>query len=445
MDRVLHDFILSLRSLGVRISTSETMDAFRALEVVGCEDREIVKSSLSATLAKTAAEQEIFDECFDRFFFLDQFSDGEPGDAEHASCPDIQQAVSPLTEMLISGDQAGLMTSLMQAAEEAESNEIKFFTQKGRYTYRILTYMGIDGLDRDIKAFMQGNTLASMQRAFQLQEARDSLVKSARDFVERQHDLHARSATDDMIERYLKNAKLSDLEKRDFDRMYVIIQKMVKRLNDTHSRRRKSYRRGQLDFRKTLRKNMAHEGILFDIKWKMKKINRPDVIVICDVSRSVASVVRFFLLLLYGLSEAIIKIRTFIFCSNIIEVSSVFDQYPVEQAVAKLQSGAGLDIQLGPTHYGEAFLDFNKNWLNSVTRRTSVIILGDARNNYGDPQTAALKLIQEKSKRVIWLNPENQTLWGTGDSEMKRYLPYCSIVRECNTLSQLERVISSIL
>jgi hypothetical protein len=278
-----------------------------------------------------------------------------------------------------------------------------------------------------------------------LQEARDSLVENVRNFVARQHDLYARAATEDIIERHLKNARLSTLEKRDFDRMYVLIHKMAKRLSDIHSRRRESFRRGQLDFRKTLRKNMAHQEIPFDVKWKRKKINRPNVILICDVSRSVASVVRFFLLLLYSLNKTIIKVKTFIFCSNIMEVSSIFDEYPVGEAVAKLETGAGLGILLGSTDYGEAFLTFRKNWIDSITRKTSVIILGDARNNYGDPQTASLKLIQERSKRVIWLNPEDRALWGTGDSEMKRYLPYCNIAKECNSLRQLERVIDSIL
>jgi uncharacterized protein with von Willebrand factor type A (vWA) domain len=190
---------------------------------------------------------------------------------------------------------------------------------------------------------------------------------------------------------------------------------------------------------------MAYEGVPFDIKWKKKKIDRPDVIVICDVSRSVAAAVRFFLLLVYSLNKAVIKIRSFIFCSNIVEASSVFDDYPVQEAVARLQTGTGLDIVLGSTDYGRAFLDFRKNWLDAVTRKTSVVILGDARNNYGDPQTATLSLIRKRSKRVIWLNPENRAFWGTGDSEMKKYLPYCNIARECNTLSQLERAIDSLL
>jgi len=347
--------------------------------------------------------------------------------------------------MLISQGHAELMASLMEAVKEAKTNEIKLFTQKGLYTHRILSHMGIDGLDSDIRLLRQENTPGSIQQAAQLQEARDRLFENVRGFVEREHALYARAPTEDVMERYLKNAKLGELEKSDYDRMYVIVRKMAKRLSDIYSRRMRSFRRGHLDARKTLRKNMAYEGVPFDIEWKKKKIDRPDVIVICDVSRSVATAVRFFLLLVYSLNKAVIKIRSFIFCSNIIEASSVFDDYPVQEAVAKLQTGTGLDIVLGSTDYGRAFLDFRKNWLDAVTRKTSVIIIGDARNNYGDPQTATLSLIRKRSKRVIWLNPESRSFWGIGDSEMKKYLPYCNIARECNTLSQLERAIDSLL
>ena len=442
MEQVLHDFISSLRSFGVRISTSESMDAFRAAELVGYQDREILKTSLSAALAKTAVEEEKFNECFALFFSLNNFPDSE---TEYTLRADSQHPVSPLTRMLISQSQAELMASLMEAVQEAQTSEIKFFTQKGLYIHRILSHMGIDGLDSDISLLRQENTPGSIQQAAQLQEARDSLFENVRGFVEREHALYARAPTEDIMESYLKNAKLGELEKSDYDRMYVIVRKMAKRLSDIYSRRMTSFRRGHLDARKTLRKNMAYEGVPFDIKWKKKKIDRPDVIVICDVSRSVAAAVRFFLLLVYSLNKAVIKIRSFIFCSNIVEASSVFDDYPVQEAVARLQTGTGLDIMLGSTDYGKAFLDFKKNWLDAVTRKTSVVILGDARNNYGDPQTATLSLIRKRSKRVIWLNPENRAFWGIGDSEMKKYLPYCNIARECNTLSQLERAIDSLL
>ena len=158
MEQVLHDFISSLRSFGVRISTSESMDAFRAAELVGYQDREILKSALSATLAKTAVEEEKFNKCFALFFSFNSFPDNE---TEHTLKADSQHPVSPLTRMLISGSHGELVASFMEAVEEAKTNEIKFFTQKSLYAHRILSHMGIDGLDRDIRLFRQESLFAT--------------------------------------------------------------------------------------------------------------------------------------------------------------------------------------------------------------------------------------------------------------------------------------------
>jgi hypothetical protein len=235
------------------------------------------------------------------------------------------------------------------------------------------------------------------------------------------------------------------LEQQHFQDMHIIIQRMVKRLNDLHSRRRKTFRRGQLDFKKTLRKNITYQGFLFDPKWKKRKIERPDLVVICDISRSVMRTVRFLLLFLYGLNKAIVRIRTFIFCSNLIEITSIFDECPVEVAVEKIRLGADLPILMGRTDYDQSFRDFKANHLDSVSRKTTVLILGDARNNYAEAQTGILKMIYERSKRLIWLNPETPSFWGTGDSEMKKYIPFCSMVKECNTLHHLEGVVTSLV
>ena len=272
-----------------------------------------------------------------------------------------------------------------------------------------------------------------------------NILENVRNFVEQQFSLFAGSATEKILERYLRDIRLSNLEQQDFQRIHVIIKKMVKRLNSLHSRRRKTSKRGALDLKKTLRENVAYQGLIFSPQWKSKKINRPDFMVLCDVSRSVQMVARFMLLFLYGLNEEVAKIRSFIFCSNLVEVTHVFKEYPVEEALVRLQRGVGLGIFLGRTDYGQSLLDFKEKWLDVVSNKTTVLILGDARNNYGNPQTGILKLIHERNKKLIWLNPESPSFWGTGDSEMKRYLPYCSFARECSTVNHLERVVDSLL
>jgi uncharacterized protein with von Willebrand factor type A (vWA) domain len=443
MDQVLHDFFSALRTAGVRISVSESLDAMRAAGQVGYEERERLKTSLSVTLAKSQREKEIFDQCFNRYFSLDDFTREETAAPPLEAAPTPEDA--PLTRMILNGDSMGLSLSMREAANRTEVKGIRFFTQKGAYIQQILQNMGQEGLERDIRRLSEGGDDPAHEKGRLLREARDRLLESVKDFVEQQYTLFAEAATEEMMERYLRNVSLSNLEQQDLQRMHRIIRKMVKRLNDRHSRRLKRAKRGRLDLKRTLRDNLAYQGILFEPRWKAKKEDRPDIVVLCDVSRSVEAVSRFMLLFLYSLNEALAQIRSYIFCSNLVEVTHIFENYEVEEALVRLKRGVDLGIQLGRTDYGQAFQDFKDNWLETVTRRTTFLILGDGRNNYGDPRTHILRLLQERSKRLIWLNPEPPSFWGTGDSEMDRYRPFCYLARKCSTVHHLERIVDFLL
>jgi uncharacterized protein with von Willebrand factor type A (vWA) domain len=444
MEQVLANFIIALRNAGVRISVSETIDAANTLNIMGYKDKALLRTSLAATLAKTLDEKIIFDTCFDLFFTFDDFPEDHNG-SDQVCQMEAQEGLSPLTMMILSGDQTGLATSMIQAGQALELSNMQYFTQRNPFVRRILNYMGLEELDNDIGDLLQDGTALSQQQAQGLRDGRGLLTEYVRTYVDRNYELYTRATQNNILERHLMNMKLSHIEERNVHHMHVIIKKMVKRLKDLHSRRKRNFRRGQLDFKKTLRKNITYGGPLFEVMWKKRKIDRPNVVVICDVSRSVRMIVRFFLLFLYSLNELIVKIRSFIFCNNLIEVSSIFDDHPVEEAVEILQKGIGLDIGLSRTNYGQALRDFQENWTSSITNKTTVIILGDARNNYYEHETDLLRNIHDKAKRLIWLNPEGPTFWGTGDSEMKRYGPLCDLIRECNTLSHLERIVDDIL
>lgn len=444
MERVIYSFIKALRNSGVRISPSETIDAMNAMGFIGYEDKQVLQDSLSVSLAKSQHEKEVFKDCFDRFFQMDAFSQKEEiPDPFHPH--ETRMTDSPLTQMLLSGDSAGLSFALRQAAQDADITGIWFFTQKGQYIQRILKGMGQEGLDQDIQRLGREKDSNSLIRAQMLKEEKERVIEKVKDFVEQQFSLYAGAATEEIIEKYLRDAKLSNLEQRDYQRLHPIIRKMVKRLNDKHSRRRKHSRRGSLDLKRTLRENVAYQGLLFDPQWKAKKIDRQDIIVLCDISRSVQAVSRFMLLFLYSLNEEIARLRSFVFCSNLVEVSHIFETYDVQEALVRLQKSSDLGVVFGRTDYGQVFRDFEDNWIDKITKKSTVIILGDARNNYGNPQSDVFRLIRERSRRIIWLNPEPPTFWGTGDSEMKRYLPYCFLARECSTVNHLERIVDFLL
>ncbi len=443
MEAVLQDFVASLRNAGVRVSMSETLDAAATVKAVGYDDRQILKDSLSASLAKSHLEKQIFGDCFDRFFSARSMKGWDNlSPADQIPVTDV----SPLAAMILSGDRSGLSISMSRAAKRVDISAISFFTQKSMYLQRILREMGQEGLLQDIRRLSeQQKGSLSKQSLEALQAGRERLFEEVRDFVEKQYGLFASSVPERIMESYLRRVRLSNLEQRDFERMRAIIQKMVQRLNVRYSRRRKKAHRGALDLKATLRKNLAYQGLIFEPCWKGKKLDRPEFMVLCDVSRSVQAFSRFMLLFLYSLHEELARIRSFIFCTNMVEVSHVFEECDVEEALVKLKRGAGLDLTLGRTDYGQSFLDLKEQALDRITNKTTVIILGDARNNYGEPRTDILKRLLERSKRVLWLNPEPPVYWGTGDSEMKRYSPYCFLVQQCSTVTHLERVVDFLL
>lgn len=448
MERVLVGFIGCLRHAGLRVSTSETLDALAAVQLAGYEDRNVLKDVLSATLVKSVHKKDVFSRCFDHFFSLRSFS----GDATNPMSSlkeflcDSEQADNPsLVHMMIMENQAALAMALQEAAREANLKDIQFVTQRKPYAAKILDIMGIQAMDRMIGHLKAQGTSASSGQAAALEKARALLKDTVREYVDRQLDITMSSDIRNQGDSALRHTKLSTLEERHLQEIERIIRRMVKRLRDRSSRRRKTAHRGHLDFKKTLRKNMAFQGFLFNTQWKKKKVDRPELVVICDISKSVMRTVRFLLMFVYGLNQVVSRVRTFILCSNLVEVTALFESLPVETAIEKIRLGDGLPILMGHTDYNQSFLDFRDMFLHSVSRKTTVIILGDARNNYQEGQTGVLKTIHERSKRLVWLNPEESYLWGSGDSEMKQYIPFCSIVQECNTLHHLEEVVRKTL
>ncbi|MCG8547891.1 MAG: VWA domain-containing protein, partial [Alphaproteobacteria bacterium] len=162
---------------------------------------------------------------------------------------------------------------------------------------------------------------------------------------------------------------------------------------------------------------------------------------ICDVSQSVAAAARFLLLFLYSLNEVIASLRAFAFSSHLVEVSETLERETVEKAIPDILETIGFR----PTDYGRALADFDDGFMDAVDRKTTVIILGDGRSNNTDPRIDLMRRLHDRSKAVIWLNPEPENFWGSGDSEMLRYRTFCHIAKTCSTVQDLERIIDDVL
>ena len=444
----LRRFFQVARGTGLRVSAAEGIDAARAVDLVGFEDRTLLKDTLGLILAKTPEEKDLYNEAFELYFKRDEFAgSGEADEAEGRAPQRGPQAGGDgmggsggqsLGQLLESDDRAALAAEMEKAAREAGVENIRFFTQKNLYARRILDRMGLRGLERDMEAMRQTGTF---DRAQILEGKVEQLRDAVRDFVERALLLYAKGETEKFREELLKSTRLSNIERRDLERMRVLVRQMAKKLAARYAKTRRRRLRGQLDTRRTLRRNMGWGGVPFITVWKQKRIEKPRVMVLCDVSGSVAAMSGFLLMFLYALNEALSDIRSFAFAGSLIEVSEILEKEPVEQAISKIMQTIGY----GSSNYGNSFADFEDGWMQFVNNKTTVIILGDGRGNRTDPRTDVIGRLSQRCRRIIWLNPEYRSAWGTGDSDMYRYAPFCNLVTVCNTLRHLERVITDIL
>jgi uncharacterized protein with von Willebrand factor type A (vWA) domain len=348
---------------------------------------------------------------------------------------------SALGQLLTRANSMEINIAINAAGQQVKVHEIEMFTQKGVYTRRILEAMGHTELQQEIFTLGDSASIPDRRLAQDLGHRRDWLRERVRDYVEHQFLLHADVNGRRLRESLLRDVRLSSIEQRHHRQLQEIVHRMARKLIAAYSRRRKVVRRGQLHVPRTLRRNMKYDDAIFDLHWKAVKADQPKVFAVCDVSGSVADYARFMLMFIYSLEEVLPKVRAFAFSSELGEVSDLFKRNTVDDAIALALRQYGS----GSTDYGQALADFHELCLDDIDRRTTVIILGDARNNHGDARTDALKAIYDRARRVIWLNPESRSLWNTGDSEMRHYSPYCHQVDECGTLAQLERVVGRLL
>jgi hypothetical protein len=200
-------------------------------------------------------------------------------------------------------------------------------------------------------------------------------------------------------------------------------------------------RRGHLDVRKTMRRNISSDGVPFRTAWKRRRIEKPRIVLLCDVSGSVAALAHFLLLFVYALTEEVADVRSFAFANTLFETSEIFEKSEFDAAIAEIMEKLGYRS----SDYGRSLSDFQERYIDAIDRRTTVVILGDGRSNYGEARVDIMREIYERAKRVIWLNPEPRVSWGLDDSVMLRYQQYCHVATTCNRLRHLEDAVESIL
>jgi uncharacterized protein len=450
-------FMRLLQQQGVRVSPAESIDALSAVSAIGVESSDLLKETLAMTLAKTAQEEMICKKCFDQFFngadaTQDASQDGSDASiAPELATPSIDDALaaaiadpdnpanalanSPYIEAVLTQNEAEQQAILAEAMGSLPLETMKFFTQKGLFVRRLLDALGEASL-RQVLA----NTAPTDPLRPALEQLQQTLQSQAKSSIERAFELNAAGHHDALMEELLQKTRLNAIERRHADRLKSLIQKLARKLTRKHRKKPKRTRRGQLNMIKTLRKNIPNDGVLLTTYWRRTEKRKPQIMALCDVSGSVSAYAKFLLMLLYYLQDVLPRTRSFAFAHRLGEITQSFQQLPVELAIERANWDFG-----GATDYGSSLEQFWKLAGKDITPQTTVIILGDARNNYGNPQFDVLQAINDRCRRIIWLNPESKNQWGSGDSEMVRYQRVCESAYECNTLGHLERVIDQLL
>lgn len=441
MERQITSFIRALRASDVRVSTGEAIDATRAVSVAGYSDRMFLKDALRCTLAKSPEEAVTFDELFDVYFAPRSLpSSSQESENEQSKQGDSQSDMDPV-ELMESGDEAAIAAALERAANAVDADDIRFSTQIAYYAQQMVREMGGERLQERLMQAFQQRSEEGEAEAERLIELRRDLTMRARERVQRSYDIFGKGETEQFRNEFAENKKLSAIELSDMARMKVLVARIAKRLAVKHSRRRRKKNRGQLDVRRTMRANAGVDGVPFNVVWRQKRREKPKIVVICDVSGSVARYVRFLLLLLWSMKDVVPDLHAFAFSNKLVKIDDILEQNTFEDAMDQILRVAGM----GSTDYGEAWANLKSGHEQLIDRRATIIVLGDGRSNYGNPRTDLFRSFAARAKRTIWLNPEPQPAWGTGDSEIPRYRAYCSSMSQVSTLKDLERAVDDVL
>jgi uncharacterized protein len=475
MLELLAGFIAELRQAGLPVSLTENLDAMEAVKHIPLEDREAFKYALAATLVKNNTHWRAFETVFEVYFSLRgrEYQVGDDLDELLAAAEDEAQegaegadgmkgsggagdSLSPeeLAEMLyralLQGDDAMMRALARQAVKRYAGMEPGRPVGGTYYLYRTLRNLDLDSvLDKLMQQARQDSTepLTPLEERLEHDEY-ESRIERLKKEVEA--EIRRRLVADRGVEAMAKTLRKPLPEDVDFmhasreemaslrKAIYPLTRKLAVRL----ARKRRHGRKGPLDFRSTVRHSLSYGGVPAEPKFRYPRPSKPEIFVVADISGSVAAFARFTLHLVYAISGQFSKVRAFVFIDGIDEVTRFFEGVDdIGEAVHRVNTEADVVWVDGHSDYGHAFEVFWQRYGREVGPKTTVMILGDARNNYHASQAWVVKEMRKKARHVFWLNPEPRSYWDTGDSIVGEYGVHCDGTFECRNLRQLERFV----
>jgi len=486
MDRRIVEFIAALRAAGVRVSLAESNDAFRAAEKTGVLERDTFRVGLRTTLVKEADDQPVFEQLFPLYFgsggpplqnagqqltpeqramlaaalraLLQQMQQQQEqnrpergrsaaGQPQQGGSSDALSQLLRLLRWLLSGqspsreelDQAGGTAGLVPGADPGQ--------QKWQ-TRRMMRALGMQGLPEMLEALWQALAEAGMRREAieQLRQTveanQEALEQQVADYVGAGIARRLAAQPPRRPGPELMDRPFESLSEAEADALRAQVRRLAASLRSRAALRQKQADSGNFDARRTMRANLRNGGVPLELRYKRRHL-KPKLALICDVSTSMRHCAEFMLRLIYELQDQVTKARSFAFIDDMREISQDFATYQPDVAVERVLT------RLPPGSYntdlGFSLNTFCHEYLDAVDRRTTVIFVGDGRNNFNGPRLDLVDAIKRRARRIIWLNPEPARLWGSGDSDMPDYVPMCDSVHEVGNLAQLAAAVDQLL
>ena len=456
MEERIVKFIAALRSGGVRVSLAESADAFRAVDSLGIQERDAFRLSLRATLVKEAADLGTFEELFPLFFdgtdapplmnLTEDLSEEEAAMLAEA----LRQFGDRLREMLerlLRGEQLskeeleqlGRMVGLNQA------DDLRYREWMARRMQRALQFDEVRKAMDEISKLMaqMGMNKQRMEQMRQLIQANmQGLEEQLRQFAgqkiaQNMSEQRPEDALDGLMDRPF-NALSDD----DMHKLRKEVRKLAALLRSRVALRQKRAKTGQLDAKATIRANLRHGSVPFDIKHRDRKV-KPKLVVICDISTSMRYCSELMLSLVYELQDLVTKTHAFAFIDHLEYITPDLQGRDANEAIGQVL------VRMPPGYYstdmGSGLQNFADDHLDTIDSRTTLIVVGDGRNNYNDPRLDIFGMMARRARRTLWLNPETPMMWGSGDSDMLEYAPICDTILQVSTLAELTAAVDRML
>ena len=476
---LMSGFIVELRKAGLPVSLTENLDAMEAVKEIPIEDRQAFKYALAATLVKSNSHWRAFETIFEVYFSLrgpehqipsdmsdaeaelwreeqemQQQGDGAAGSGGGMDSLTPEEIAQMLMQALMNGDQAMMRALARQSVQRFAGMEPGRPVGGTYYLYRTLRNLDLDNM---LDKLMEANRDQAAQELTKLEERleKDEFESRIEQFKQEvEAEIRRRLVADrgaEAMAKTLRKPLPEDVEfmhanKEEMLSLKKALQPLTRKLAAKLARKRRHGRRGPLDFRATVRSSLSYGGVPADPKFKYPRPSKPELMVVADISGSVAAFARFTLMLVYAIQGQFSKVRSFVFIDGIDEVTDYFkSNVDISDAIHRVNTEADVVWVDGHSDYGHAFEVFWERYGKDINPKTTILLLGDARNNYHAAQSWVVKEIKKNAKSVYWLNPEPRSYWNTGDSIVGEYGNHTDGVYECRNLRQLEAFVEKLV